>query len=120
MQNWTRAAAAALMMTVAVPATAAECIAPAHPGGGWDFTCRQIGRIMTELGRVPNMVQVTNLAGAGGGIAYTQVVSNRGTHTTWPPVPPPGSTAKPPEPRALRLALTLANGTRIERGVKLP
>jgi len=79
MKNWTRAAAAALMMTVAVPATAAECIAPANPGGGWDFTCRQIGRIMTELGLVPNMVQVTNLAGAGGGVAYTQVVSKRGS-----------------------------------------
>uniref|UniRef100_UPI00396C6121 Bug family tripartite tricarboxylate transporter substrate binding protein n=1 Tax=Paracoccus sp. TaxID=267 RepID=UPI00396C6121 len=39
----------------------------------------QIGRIMTELGLVPNMVQVTNLAGAGGGVAYTQVVSKRGS-----------------------------------------
>ncbi|TJZ87150.1 Bug family tripartite tricarboxylate transporter substrate binding protein [Paracoccus hibiscisoli] len=77
MKIWTRAAAAALLMTVAIPASAAECIAPANPGGGWDFTCRQIGRIMTELGLVPNMVQVTNLAGAGGGVAYTQVVSKR-------------------------------------------
>lgn len=79
MKNWTRAATAALMMTVATPALAAECIAPANPGGGWDFTCRQIGRIMTELGLVPNMVQVTNLNGAGGGVAYTQVVSKRGS-----------------------------------------
>lgn len=79
MQNWTRAAAAALMMTVAMPAMAEECIAPANPGGGWDFTCRQIGRIMTELGLVPNMVQVTNLAGAGGGVAFTQVVGKRGS-----------------------------------------
>ncbi len=79
MKIWTRAAAAALLMTVAIPASAAECIAPANPGGGWDFTCRQIGRIMTELGLVPNMVQVTNLAGAGGGVAYTQVVSKRGS-----------------------------------------
>ncbi|WP_245686656.1 Bug family tripartite tricarboxylate transporter substrate binding protein [Paracoccus tibetensis] len=67
------------MMTVAAPAMAQECIAPANPGGGWDFTCRQIGRIMTDLGLVPNMVQVTNLAGAGGGVAYTQVVSKRGS-----------------------------------------
>ena len=79
MKNWTRAASAALMMTVAAPAMAEECIAPANPGGGWDFTCRQIGRIMTELGLVPNMVQVTNLAGAGGGVAYTQVVGKRGS-----------------------------------------
>lgn len=79
MKNWTRAATAALLMTVAAPAMAEECIAPANPGGGWDFTCRQIGRIMTELGLVPNMVQVTNLAGAGGGVAYTQVVGKRGS-----------------------------------------
>ena len=25
---------------------AAECIAPANPGGGWDFTCRSITKIM--------------------------------------------------------------------------
>ena len=24
----------------------AECIAPANPGGGWDFTCRTITKIM--------------------------------------------------------------------------
>ncbi|MDP5306082.1 Bug family tripartite tricarboxylate transporter substrate binding protein [Paracoccus spongiarum] len=78
MKTWTRAAIAALMMTAAMPAMAEECIAPANPGGGWDFTCRQIGRIMTEIGLVPNMVQVTNLNGAGGGVAYTQVVSSRG------------------------------------------
>ncbi|SET31039.1 Bug family tripartite tricarboxylate transporter substrate binding protein [Paracoccus homiensis] len=77
MKNWTRAAIAALMTTVAAPAMAEECIAPANPGGGWDFTCRQIGRIMTDLGISPNLVQVTNLAGAGGGVAYTQVVSSR-------------------------------------------
>ncbi|TRW99341.1 tripartite tricarboxylate transporter substrate binding protein [Paracoccus sp. M683] len=78
MKNWTCAAIAALMMSAALPAVAEECIAPANPGGGWDFTCRQIGQIMTELGIVPNLVQVTNLAGAGGGVAFTQVVSNRG------------------------------------------
>lgn len=77
MKNWTRAAVAALMMSAAAPAMAEECIAPANPGGGWDFTCRQIGRIMTELGLVPNMVQVTNVAGAGGGVAYAQVVADR-------------------------------------------
>lgn len=82
MKNWTRAAAAALMMSVAAPAMAEECIAPANPGGGWDFTCRQIGRIMTELGLVPNMVQVTNVTGAGGGIAYAQIVSDRNDDPT--------------------------------------
>ena len=50
--------------------------------GGWDFTCRQIGRIMTELKLVPNMVQVTNVTGAGGGIAYSQIVSDRNDDPT--------------------------------------
>ena len=32
---------------------------------------------MTELELVPNMVQGTNMAGAGGGVAYTHVVGDR-------------------------------------------
>ena len=60
-------------------ASAAECIAPANAGGGWDFTCRQIGKIMFDLGVVDQPVQVTNMAGAGGGLAYTYVVNERGT-----------------------------------------
>ncbi|WP_323772388.1 Bug family tripartite tricarboxylate transporter substrate binding protein [Antarctobacter sp.] len=59
-------------------AYAAECIAPANPGGGWDFTCRQIGKIMYDIGAVDKPVQVTNMAGAGGGLAFTHVVSERG------------------------------------------
>ncbi len=66
------------LLAVSAPALATECIAPANPGGGWDFTCRQIGRILYELGAVPSPVQVTNMAGAGGGVAYTAVVSDRG------------------------------------------
>jgi len=58
-------------------ATAAECIAPANPGGGWDFTCRQIGKIMHEIGAVDHPVQVTNMAGAGGGVAFNHVVADR-------------------------------------------
>ncbi len=58
-------------------ATAAECIAPANPGGGWDFTCRQIGKIMYDIGVVDNPVQVTNMAGGGGGLAYGHVVNER-------------------------------------------
>ena len=59
-------------------ASAAECIAPANPGGGWDFTCRQIGKIMFDIGAVDKPVQVTNMPGAGGGLAYNTVVSERG------------------------------------------
>ena len=28
---------------------ATECIAPAAAGGGWDFTCRQVGKAMQDL-----------------------------------------------------------------------
>ena len=56
---------------------AAECIAPANPGGGWDFTCRSITKIMYDIGAVDSPVQVTNMAGGGGGLAYTHVVNER-------------------------------------------
>lgn len=56
---------------------APECIAPANPGGGWDFTCRQVGKTMQDLGLVPGTVQVTNMAGGGGGAAFSQVVTKR-------------------------------------------
>lgn len=59
------------------PAQATECIAPANPGGGWDFTCRQIGKIMFDIGAVDKPVQVTNMAGAGGGLAFNYVVAER-------------------------------------------
>lgn len=60
-------------------AYAAECIAPANPGGGWDFTCRQIGKIMYDIKAVDSPIQVTNMAGAGGGLAYSTVVNERNT-----------------------------------------
>lgn len=56
-----------------------ECIAPAAPGGGWDFTCRQVGKTLQDLGLVPGTMQVTNLAGGGGGVAYAEVVAKRST-----------------------------------------
>ena len=59
-------------------AQAAECIAPANPGGGWDFTCRQIGKILFDIGQEENPVQVTNMAGGGGGLAFSHVVNERG------------------------------------------
>lgn len=69
------------MGALATTATAAECIAPANPGGGWDFTCRQIGKIMFDIGAVDKPIQVTNMAGAGGGLAYNHVVNERGSDT---------------------------------------
>ena len=58
-------------------AQAAECIAPANPGGGWDFTCRQIGKILYDIKQVDKPVQVTNMAGGGGGLAFASVVNER-------------------------------------------
>ena len=69
----------AFLIGAAGAASAGECIAPANPGGGWDFTCRQIGKIMFDIGAVDHPVQVTNMAGGGGGLAYNHVVTERGS-----------------------------------------
>ncbi len=74
-----RALAICALAGIATTGTAAECIAPASPGGGWDFTCRQIGKIMYEIGAVDKPIQVTNMAGAGGGLAFNHVVAERNT-----------------------------------------
>ena len=68
--------AAALLLSAGA-AQAAECIAPANPGGGWDFTCRQIGKILFDIGEVDEPVQITNMAGGGGGLAYQTVANER-------------------------------------------
>ena len=68
---------AVLSISAASAVWSAECIAPANPGGGWDFTCRQIGKILHDIGQVDAPVQVTNLAGAGGGLAFSTVVNER-------------------------------------------
>ncbi len=66
-----------ILAGMAGSAGAAECIAPANPGGGWDFTCRTIGKIMYDIGVVDEPIQVTNMAGGGGGLAYSHVVNER-------------------------------------------
>ena len=68
---------AVLSLGMAAPTLAAECIAPANPGGGWDFTCRSISKIMFDIGAVDAPIQVTNMAGGGGGLAYGLVVNER-------------------------------------------
>jgi putative tricarboxylic transport membrane protein len=55
----------------------AECIAPADPGGGWDFTCRQVGKLLGDLELVPGTVRVTNMTGGVGATAYGHVMSRR-------------------------------------------
>ncbi len=73
------AAGVVLSVGLAGAASAAECIAPANPGGGWDFTCRTIGKIMYDIGAVDEPIQVTNMAGGGGGLAFAHVVNERNT-----------------------------------------
>jgi putative tricarboxylic transport membrane protein len=54
-----------------------ECIAPSGAGGGWDMTCRMVGKALQEQKLIPGTMQVTNKAGGGGGAAYAEVVSKR-------------------------------------------
>ncbi|MDP4892449.1 Bug family tripartite tricarboxylate transporter substrate binding protein [Cypionkella sp.] len=75
------ATTAALMLAGTTSAFATECIAPANAGGGWDFTCRQVGKLLYDLKLVDAPVQVTNMAGAGGGLAYAHVVADMNTDT---------------------------------------
>lgn len=56
-----------------------ECIAPAGAGGGWDMTCRLVGKTLQDLKLISGTMQVTNKAGGGGGAAYAEVVNKRGT-----------------------------------------
>src|SRR5690554_925452 len=73
------AAAAAFSMSAMAwePSGKVECLAPADPGGGWDFTCRSVGNVMQTLQLVEGTVQTVNMAGAGGGVAYAHTVSKR-------------------------------------------
>jgi putative tricarboxylic transport membrane protein len=80
-------AAATLLLGLALPALSAcaadadargwECLAPAAAGGGWDLTCRAVGRVLEELELAPGLVRTTNLPGAGGGVAYARTVAQR-------------------------------------------
>lgn len=72
----------ALGLSACSPTTDArgwECLAPANAGGGWDLTCRSVGRVLAELEMAPGRVRTTNLPGAGGGVAYARTVAQRST-----------------------------------------
>ncbi len=81
---------AALLCTLAFPTSCApidagrgwECIAPAAAGGGWDLTCRAVAQAVRELRLAPGAMRVTNLPGAGGGIAFAHTVAQRGGDET--------------------------------------
>ena len=78
-----RLAALALATALAAPATAQEqpespeCIAPSDPGGGWDFTCRTVGKILVDEGILDEQVQVVNMAGGVGAVVYALVTGKR-------------------------------------------
>ncbi|WP_106478782.1 Bug family tripartite tricarboxylate transporter substrate binding protein [Phytohalomonas tamaricis] len=61
----------------AAPSGKTECIAPAQPGGGWDFTCRSVARTLQEENLIPAGMQTVNLPGASGGVAFSHVLSKR-------------------------------------------
>ena len=54
-----------------------DCIAPAGPGGGWDFTCRSIGKLLTSHSNGEISVQTLNMPGAGGGVGFAHVITKR-------------------------------------------
>lgn len=56
---------------------APECLAPSAPGGGWDFICRTTARSLFELGLLDKAMQVKNLTGGGGGVAFAHVTKER-------------------------------------------
>ncbi|OLO07697.1 C4-dicarboxylate ABC transporter substrate-binding protein [Salinicola sp. MH3R3-1] len=71
-----------LALILAVPAHAApqgkvDCIAPAQPGGGWDFTCRSVARALQDLSMIPAAMQTINVPGASGGVAFSHVQAKR-------------------------------------------
>jgi len=55
-----------------------ECIAPANAGGGWDLTCRALGNVVADAQLIEERIRVLNMPGAGGGVAYAHVVTERG------------------------------------------
>ncbi|WP_251976839.1 Bug family tripartite tricarboxylate transporter substrate binding protein [Salinicola avicenniae] len=63
----------------AEPTGKVDCIAPAQPGGGWDFTCRSVARTLQDLDLIPAAMQTTNVPGASGGVAYSHVRAKRAT-----------------------------------------
>lgn len=77
--RWTKTLAAAgvwLTMSAFTPSNV-ECIAPADPGGGWDFTCRTVGKLLYDLELVKEPVKVTNMPGGVGAVAFSHVAAKR-------------------------------------------
>ncbi len=54
-----------------------QCIAPSNPGGGWDFICRTTAKFLFDLKVIEDSMQVTNMSGGGGGVAFAHVTKER-------------------------------------------
>ncbi len=54
-----------------------QCIAPSNPGGGWDFICRTTAKYLFDLKVIEDSMQVTNMSGGGGGVAFAHVTKER-------------------------------------------
>lgn len=54
-----------------------QCIAPSNPGGGWDFICRTTAKYLFDLDIIQDTMQVTNMSGGGGGVAFAHVTKER-------------------------------------------
>ncbi len=55
------------------------CIAPANPGGGWDFSCRAVSLALKSRAPGGQVLKVINLPGDGGGVAFRQIVRDSAT-----------------------------------------
>jgi putative tricarboxylic transport membrane protein len=50
-----------------------SCIAPANPGGGWDFSCRAVSQALGTRAPGGGVLRVINLPGEGGGLAFKSI-----------------------------------------------
>ena len=56
---------------------AAECIAPAKAGGGFDLTCKLVGELVALSGAPAKPLLVSYLPGGIGAVAYDRMVTQR-------------------------------------------
>ena len=54
--------------------TGGACVAPANPGGGWDFSCRAVSQALGASAPGGEALRVTNIPGEGGGVAFKSIV----------------------------------------------
>ena len=50
-----------------------SCIAPANPGGGWDFSCRAVSEALGARAPGGAVLRVINIPGEGGGLAFKSI-----------------------------------------------